>query len=134
MFFINYRYSEHSLVEFASPESAAAALSFNGSKLDGREVVVRIDRKSVKDPEGVKVFIGNVPWATTEDDLTELLREYNPLKLTIATNLAGQSKGFAIAIVDNEDVAASVTAALHQADFKGRALEVTMHAYHITCI
>lgn len=97
-------------VEFANVEGANAAVALNGQKeIDGR--VVNIDKTTPKapNPEGrakvfgdtpgepsTVLFVGNVSFDTTEDQLWEVFAEYGEVKsVRLPTDReSGRPKGF----------------------------------------
>ena len=66
-------------IEFADKDAAQKAVAKNGQELDGRQLKIEIakprssaprDQAPSDKPEGcTTVFVGNLSWAATEDDL-----------------------------------------------------------------
>lgn len=55
------------------------------------------DRAYVWDHAGQKtVFVGNLPWSTTDEDLQQIFAPYEPYDCHVKTNMAGRSRGFGI--------------------------------------
>lgn len=69
------------------------------------------------------VYVGNVPWTATQQELLELFAPFMPLDVTILTNMYGRSKGFAIVKFANEAQAGEAIVALNNSEFRGRNLE-----------
>lgn len=42
------------------------------------------------------VFVGNLPWSTTDEDLQQIFAPYEPYDCHVKTNMAGRSRGFGI--------------------------------------
>lgn len=71
------------------------------------------------------IYVGNLPWSTTEDDLASLFSEYGDVisvKL-ISDRETGRSKGFGF-IEMGDDVAKTAIEALDNQEFGGRTLRV----------
>ncbi|OQR95784.1 nucleolin [Achlya hypogyna] len=89
------------IITFASGAEAQAALSMDGKVCGTRWMRVRLSEERVvapnPKPEGCnKVFFANVPFRTTEEDITELFRHCGPItKVMIMRDAStGRSKGF----------------------------------------
>lgn len=97
-------------VEFATVEAANACVALNGKDIDGRPV--KIDKSAPAAPSPEKrakafgdvpsdpssvLFVGNISWNTTEDNLWEVFAEYGEVKsVRIPTDRESQKpKGFA---------------------------------------
>jgi cold-inducible RNA-binding protein len=72
-----------------------------------------------------KVYVGNLPFQTTEDDLTNLFSQVGPVEsVSIITDRdTGRSKGFGFVSMDS-DAADKAIAQFNGTDFNGRALTV----------
>jgi len=70
-----------------------------------------------------KAYVGNIPWALQEDELTKLFGEYGEVKSTkiITDRETGKSKGFAFVEMDNADNAIK---SLDGTEVGGRKLRV----------
>lgn len=70
-----------------------------------------------------KLYVGNLPFSTTEDDLRELFSQYGEVVSVrvITDRETGRSRGFGF--VEMED-ASQATQALDGTDFGGRSLRV----------
>lgn len=78
---------------YASPEAALEAIrKLDGQQLDGRPLHLRLDRSHIE-AVGITVFVGNLPWSTTTEDLREILQKFNPIDVHVKTNMAGRSRG-----------------------------------------
>lgn len=78
---------------YATPEEALEAVAkLDGQELGGRSLHLRLDRSQIEDV-GVKVFVGNLPWSTSSDDLREILAKSDPIDVHVKTNMAGRSRG-----------------------------------------
>lgn len=72
------------------------------------------------------IYVGNLPYTATEEDVTGLFSEYGPIdRVKIITDReTGRSKGFAfVTLGDQSQLNASIEA-LDGQDFQGRALRV----------
>jgi RNA recognition motif-containing protein len=72
------------------------------------------------------LYVGNLPWAATEDDLTALFKEFGPLvgARVIQDRLTGRSSGYGFVEFATEEQAAQACAALDGCLYRGRALLV----------
>ena len=72
-----------------------------------------------------KVYVGNLPFNTTEEDLTSLFQQVGPVEsVSIITDRdTGRSKGFGFVAMAAE-TADKAIAQLNGTDFNGRALTV----------
>jgi len=72
-----------------------------------------------------KVYVGNLPFQTTEDDLSNLFSQVGPVEsVSIITDRdTGRSKGFGFVSMDS-DAADKAIAQFNGTDFNGRALTV----------
>lgn len=81
------------LVTYSSADVAQEAIrQLDGRELDGRKLHLRLDRSHLEE-SGVMVFVGNLPWSTTSEELAEMLKQYKPLDVHVKTNMAGRSRG-----------------------------------------
>jgi RNA recognition motif-containing protein len=114
------------LARFASVEMAKEAIAtLNMTELDGRKINLRLDRSFMKSiPEGsVHLYVGNLSWSVSNDDLASLFQNFHPSDCVVMTNMAGRSRGFGIVTVNNEEIAQRAIESIDQLEFKGRTLE-----------
>lgn len=72
------------------------------------------------------IYVGNLPYTATEEDITDLFAAYGPVERVkiITDRETGRSKGFAfVTLGDQSQLNASIEA-LDGHDFQGRALRV----------
>lgn len=71
------------------------------------------------------LFVGNLPWNTTPDELTSFFGEYGRVvnSRIIADRDTGRSKGYGFVEVEDED-AETIIANLNGKELKGRAITV----------
>jgi cold-inducible RNA-binding protein len=74
----------------------------------------------------MKIYVGNLPFTTGEDELRELFSAYgSPSSVTVVTDrMSGRSRGFGFVEIDDPEQAKAAIAALNGKDFGGRALTV----------
>jgi len=72
-----------------------------------------------------KIYVGNFPWSTTEEDLEDLFSQYGEVQsVKIITDRAtGRSKGFGFIEMTDADKA---IAELNGKDYNGRNLRVDL--------
>lgn len=74
----------------------------------------------------MKLYVGNLPFNTSEDDLRELFGAYGNVTSTaiISDRDTGRSRGFGFVEFANNDEGQAAIEALHDQDFGGRPLVV----------
>ena len=73
-----------------------------------------------------KVYVANISFNATEQDLRDLFAEYGEIESVkmITDKYTGQSRGFAFVEMESEDGAKKAISALNGATFMGRTLTV----------
>lgn len=73
-----------------------------------------------------KIYVGNLNFQTTEQELTELFQSYgNIVSVDIITDkFTGRSKGFGFIEMENEEEADSAISALDGKEIMGRQIRV----------
>jgi RNA recognition motif-containing protein len=73
-----------------------------------------------------KLYVGNLPSDTTENDLRDLLAPHGPVNeiAVVMDKITGRPRGFAFATMNTEEGAQAAILALNGKDWKGRALTV----------
>lgn len=74
----------------------------------------------------MKLYVGNLPYSVTEDDLKETFSEFGDLgEVTVITDkFSGQSKGFGFVEMPNNSEADAAIKALNESNYKGRNIKV----------
>ena len=74
----------------------------------------------------MNIYVGNMPYGTTEDELKDLFAEYGAVDSVsvIADRETGRSRGFAFVEMPNQAEAEAAIKALNGKEFNGRALTV----------
>jgi len=111
-------------------DTAVAAL--DGHRINGRRIGVRDadsnDKKKKpnrKDPEGLKLYIGNLPFSATQEQITALIAPHATVsEVVIATDPSGKSKGFAFAFIKETDNGEAVVSTLSGTELEGRKIKV----------
>ena len=75
---------------------------------------------------GTKLYVGNLPFDITEEDLRDMLSAHGPVNeiAVVMDKFTGKARGFAFATMGTEDAAKAAIQALNGKDWKGRALTV----------
>src|SRR5664279_866643 len=75
---------------------------------------------------GTKLYVGNLPFDVTEDDLRTMLSQHGPVNdiAVVMDKITGRARGFAFATMNTEEAAKAAITALNGKDWKGRALTV----------
>jgi len=73
----------------------------------------------------MKLFVGNLPFKSTEDDIRELFEAYGEVQTVkiIKDHDTGRSRGFGFVEMDDDSAQSSIDA-LNNSDFGGRPLHV----------
>jgi cold-inducible RNA-binding protein len=73
-----------------------------------------------------KMYVGNIPYAATEEDLRGLFSEYGEIESLkiMQDQFSGRSKGFGFIEMANEEDAKRAIATLNGKDFMGKSLTV----------
>ena len=73
-----------------------------------------------------KMYVGNIPYSVTEEDLRELFSEYGEIESLkiMQDHFTNRSKGFGFIEMVNEEDAKRAIATLNGKDFKGKSLTV----------
>lgn len=73
-----------------------------------------------------KIYVGNMNYATTEDEVRDLFAQYGEVEsvAVIEDRYTGQSKGFGFVEMADEDAATAAISALDQTELGGRRLRV----------
>jgi RNA recognition motif-containing protein len=75
-----------------------------------------------------KVYVGNLPWTTTEEELTEQFGTYGTVTeaKVVFDRETGRSKGFAFVTFEDESGADKAIASLDGQEYSGRMLKVSV--------
>ena len=73
-----------------------------------------------------KLFVGNLDWGTTDEDLQALFEQYGAVEeaIIIKDKFSGRSKGFGFVTFTNDADADAAIAALDGQDHNGRNIAV----------
>ena len=74
-----------------------------------------------------KIYVGNMPYSTTEDQLSELFAQYGSVENVniIKDRFTDRPRGFAFVEMEDGDAAAAAIEALNDQEFSGRRLRVS---------
>ena len=120
-------------VTYAEKSMADAAIkALDGHRINGRRIGVRDadddkkkGRKERKAPEGLKLYIGNLPFSATQDHLRTLVAAHATVnEVILATGPGGKAKGFGFVFIAEKDKGESVVAALNNTEIEGRKIKV----------
>jgi RNA recognition motif-containing protein len=75
-----------------------------------------------------KIYVGNISFSTTEDQLSELFGQYGTVVSAdiITDKFSGRSRGFGFVEMEDEDTADAAITALNGKELDGRALRVNV--------
>jgi len=128
----------HSIVEFDKPSDALRAIrDLNDTQLDGRLIFAREDREDTipnptrrENPSGAQIFIRNLPFATSWQDLKDHYRQFgNVLRSEVFQNTDGSSKGVGTVLFEDPYDAKRAVRATNNCNFDGRLLEVKIDQF-----
>lgn len=73
-----------------------------------------------------KLYVGNLPFDITEEDLRTMLSAHGPVNeiAVVMDKISGRPRGFAFATMNTAEAATAAIQALNGKDWKGRALTV----------
>src|SRR2546428_10891428 len=73
-----------------------------------------------------KLYVGNLPFDITENDLRDMLSQHGPVNeiSVIMDKITGKARGFAFVTMNTEEAAKAAIQALHGKEWKGPALTV----------
>ena len=73
-----------------------------------------------------KLYVGNLPFDITEEDLRNMLAAHGPVNeiAVVMDKMTGRPRGFAFATMNTPEAATVAIQALNAKDWKGRALTV----------
>ena len=74
----------------------------------------------------MKLYVGNLTFETTENDLQDLFEEQGTVRevALVTDRMSGRSRGFAFVTMENDAAAQSAIAALNGKELNGRPLTV----------
>ena len=120
-------------ITFESKDMADAAIAaLNGQKIKGRRIGVR-DADAPRDekpkraprPQGARIYVGNLPFKATEEDLSALFKDHcDTVHVQWATDRTGRKKAFAFVTIQPESKGEEVVGKLNGSDFMGRNIKV----------
>lgn len=75
---------------------------------------------------GKKLYVGNIPYTTTEDELREMFGQHGGVESVnvITDRVTGRSRGFAFVEMEQESGADAARQSLDGSDFGGRTMRV----------
>ena len=134
--FPSLKYNSHRrfcYVQFKSSDQAQAATQLDGTSLGGElNLIAKISDPGNKQNrsgaihEGREVYVSNVDWLATEDEIRQIFSKYGKVeRIRIPTNVAGKSKGIAFIVFSNQDEAKAATD-MNLTKFKSRVLHVVL--------
>ena len=91
-----------------------------------RPKTVRESRPRARSEFVKKIYVGNLPWATTDDDLRELFATYGAVASSAVVNdrETGLSRGFGFVEMDDNEDAEKAIESLNGKEVSGRELRV----------
>jgi RNA recognition motif-containing protein len=102
-----------------------AVRALDGREFSGRIVHLRLDRVLLENQDkSSNVYIGNIPWTLTDQDMCEKFQGYNYQHCNVLTNMYGKSRGFALVKFDNISEAEKLITDFNQTELNGRIIEV----------
>lgn len=121
-------------ITFESKEMADAAIAdLNGQKIKGRRIGVRDadapreEKPKKARPQGARLYVGNLPFKASEDDLSALFSNHcDKVHVQWATDKSGRKKAFAFVTIQPESKGDAVVSELNGTDFMGRNIKVDL--------
>ncbi len=74
----------------------------------------------------MNIYVGNLSWSMTDEDLNSLFAEYGTVSSAkiLKDKMSGRSKGFGFVEMEDDEAAKSAIASLHETEIQGRKLIV----------
>lgn len=74
----------------------------------------------------MNIYVGNLSWSMTDDDLNNLFSQYGAVSSAkiLKDKVSGRSKGFGFVEMDDDEAARTAIANLNDQDVQGRKLKV----------
>lgn len=74
----------------------------------------------------MKLYVGNLPWSVTEENLRNIFSDFNTEEVTLITDkYSGRSKGFGFVTIANDDEAKKAIEQMNGKEIEGRELKVS---------
>lgn len=75
-----------------------------------------------------KLFVGNLSWNLTSEDLQQLFAEFGTVEdaIVLTDKFSGRSKGFGFVTMSTDEEAQAAIEGLHQKDVDGRSMVVNV--------
>ncbi len=75
-----------------------------------------------------KLFVGNIPWSVSSDQLREIFSEVGEIEeaVVITDRMSGRSKGFGFVTFVTEEDAQAAIEKFHEYEYEGRNLTVNV--------
>lgn len=75
-----------------------------------------------------RLFVGNLPFATTDDQLREVFARFGPCESAsvVTDRVSGRSRGFGFVEMSSDDDASRAVSELDGSDYGGRKLTVNV--------
>jgi len=93
----------------------------------GPAAIPAVEGDSVASESRATVYVGNLPWAVTEDDLASLFGQFGPVAdaRIIQDRMTGRSRGYGFVEFSRGDCVSEACTALNGYMLNGRALLVS---------
>jgi RNA recognition motif-containing protein len=122
----------YAIAVFQDTEDATNAINLlNGQEFMDRVVVLREDRGSSRPaaaqnaaPSEFALYVGNLSWNTTEEDVVEAFGQFNPTEVSLKIGRNGRSRGFAIATFQSTEEAQTALDSMDGFAMDGRELRL----------
>lgn len=120
-------------VEFSNKEDVEAAIAkFDRTEHFGRQLFIRQDQpppseqtKEEQRGDPVELFVGNLPFSTTWQDLKDIFRRVgNVVRADVVTGNDGRSRGYGLVTLRNEGDAEKAISMFQNYKVDGRPIEV----------
>ncbi|KAG8943953.1 hypothetical protein FRC03_002250 [Tulasnella sp. 419] len=88
----------------------------------------RISYKNRKMSQGVKVYVGNLSWGTSDEHLRDLFSPYGQVveAIVMRDRETQRSRGFGFVKLSSSEEADQAIASLNESDFDGRRIKVNL--------
>eukprot|EP00301_Raphidiophrys_heterophryoidea_P009973 c14998_g1_i1.p1 GENE.c14998_g1_i1~~c14998_g1_i1.p1 ORF type:complete len:300 (-),score=77.31 c14998_g1_i1:260-1159(-) len=101
-------------------DATAAKNALNNTQVDGRTISVRYDKEGSVEPTA-RIFVGNLPWSATDDDLKEMFEGFAVVSASVKV-VNGRSRGFGIVEFQTLEEAKRATNTKSEFTFQDRSI------------
>merc|ERR1711871_438475 len=113
-------------------DGRAVRLKFDGGRPQRAPRQPRAKSKKAKEPyvddrvensSGLVVYVGNLPWTTTTEDLQGIYQQYNCTNAEVQSGFNGRSRGYGLVTFSTVELAETAIEATNGSELGGRQIQ-----------